>query len=139
GRAQIVKESGLVIASSYGASLADRAQSVEYAAVKDHGARARGHGSGYLRASFPGEGDWIIGYADTGLSGEHRNIDWSVVTSTKASAALATTSGTQFLIMGIALVSLACIVMFWVYLSLHVRSEIEEIDDEMRQVRDGAV
>ena len=41
--------------------------------------------------------------------------------------------------MGIALVSLACIVMFWVYLSLHVRSEIEEIDDEMRQVRDGAV
>ncbi len=138
GRAQIVKESGLVIASSNGASLADRAQSLEYAAVKDYGAKARGHGSGYLRASFPGEGDWIIGYADTGLSGEHRKIDWSVVTATKASAALATTSGTQFLIMGIALVSLACIVLFWVYLSLHARSEIEEIEEEMRQVRDSA-
>ena len=43
----------------------------------------------------------------------------------------------QFMIMGIALVSLACIVLFGVYLALHSRSEIEEIDEEMRHASEA--
>ena len=132
GRSALVRDDGSVIISSDGVSLADNAQSFEYAAILDRGAMSRGRNSGFIRAAFPREGDWLIAYADTGLASEYRELDWSVVAASKASVALAGSSGTQILIMGIALVSLAGIVLFGVYLALHSRSEIEELDEEMR-------
>ncbi|NJN06030.1 MAG: hypothetical protein HC814_06205 [Rhodobacteraceae bacterium] len=40
-------------------------------------------------------------------------------------------SGVQILIMGIALLSLACVVFLIVYLALHRQSEIEEVEERM--------
>jgi len=137
GRTALVKNDGSVIAGSDGVSLADGARSFEYAAVQDRGVTSRGLSSGYLRAAFPDTGDWLIAFADTGLAAEYRKLNWSVVAATKASVALAPFAGMQFLIMGISLVSLACIVLFGVYLALHSRSEIEEIDEEMRHASES--
>lgn len=138
GRSALVKSDGSVIIDSDGVSLADSSKSSDYAAVLDRGDKERGRSSGYLMAGFPDEGDWLIAYADTGLASEYRELDWSVVAASKASVALAGSSATQFLIMGIALVSLAGIVLFGVYLALHSRSEIEELDEEMRRTTQAA-
>ena len=133
GRAALVKGDGSVIVSSDGVTLSSRAKSPEYAAVLDWLPAGGQLGSGYLRASFPSRGSLLVAYADTGLRSEYRELDWSAVSSTKASDALGTFAGTQFVIMAIALLSLACIVFFGVYLALHSRSEIEEIEEEMHR------
>ena len=130
GVASIVKSNGTVIASSRGASFAERSISPEYQAVIDAKESFRGRASGSLRAAFPSR-DYLIAFADTGLKDEFGQLDWATVVSEDATALLGDSSGPQMLIMAIALLSLALVIFVIVYFEMHRQSEIDEIEEEM--------
>jgi hypothetical protein len=130
GVASIVKSNGTVIASSGGASFAERSISPEYQAVIDAKESFRGRASGSRRAAFPSR-DYLIAFADTGLKDEFGQLDWATVVSEDATALLGDSSGPQMLIMAIALLSLALVIFVIVYFEMHRQSEIDEIEEEM--------
>lgn len=133
GRISLVRADGLVIAGSDLASLADRTTSPDYEAIVDAQDRFKGVGSGYMNASFSGEGERLLAFADTGLGSEFRRLAWHVVASQSAPLALQQAAFVQLIIMGIALLTLACVVFLAVYFSLHRPSEIEEIEEQMAE------
>lgn len=132
GRMALVLADGTVIASSDGVTLADRARSAEWAAYLDAKASFEGFSAGSFQADFPNEGQVIIAFADTGLKGDYRKLDWHVVAGRPAAEAIGPLASVQFMIMLIALLSLACVVFVAVYFALHRRSEIEEIREDMQ-------
>jgi hypothetical protein len=134
GHLELVKSDGSVIAGTRKVSLADRIQSQDWAAIRDAESRFVDHSSGYLRASFPGGRDTLLAFADTGLKDEYRKLDWFIVASQDASALLADSLLTQFIIMAIALLTLAGVVFLAVYFTLHTQSEIDEIEEQMHTV-----
>jgi len=54
-----------------------------------------------------------------------------IVSAENASGGLGGMAGVVALVMGIALLSLACVVFFLVYFALHRQSEIEEVEEGM--------
>jgi hypothetical protein len=133
GHMELVKSDGSVIAGSREVTLADRIQSLDWATIRDAESELT-DSSGYLRAEFPGGQDSLLAFADTGLNDEYRKLDWFIVASQDASALLADSSLTQFIIMAIALLTLACVVFLAVYFTLHTQSEIDEIEEQMHTV-----
>ncbi len=133
GRMALVKSDSSIIAGSGGVSLSDRAQSVDYEAIRDAGKRFEGLSTGYMKAKFSGNEDRLVAFADTGLGREFRNLEWHVVASQNATDVLGPSSVTQALIMTIALLTLASVVFIAVYFSLHRQSEIEEIEEMSHQ------
>ena len=134
GHLELVKGDGSVIAGTRSITLADRIQSSDWAAFRDAASEFADHSSGYMRASFPGNRDSLLAFADTGLNDEYRKLDWFIVASQDANALLAGASLTQFIIMAIALLTLAGVVFLAVYFTLHAQSEIDEIEEEMHTV-----
>lgn len=127
--AAVVDASGQVIASSDGASVADRIVAPEFEAFQDASGSFRNRSTGYFIAPFPDGGERFVAFASVGTRDELQQLDWMVVTSQAAQEVLAITSGTQFLIMAIALLSLASVVFLAVYFQLHTQSEIEEMEE----------
>ncbi len=134
GHMELIKADGSVIAGTREVSLANITQSQDWAAIRDAKSQFADHSSGYLRASFPGGRDSLLAFADTGLNDEYRKLNWFVVASQDASILLADSSLTQFIIMAIALLTLAGVVFLAVYFTLHAQSEIDEIEEQMHTV-----
>jgi hypothetical protein len=134
GHMELVKSDGSLIAGTRELSLADHIQSQDWAAIRDAENEFAGHSSGFLRAGFPGGRDRLLAFADTGLNDEYRKLNWFVVASQDAGSLLADSSLTQFFIMAIALLTLACVVFLAVYFTLHTQSEIDEIEEQMHTV-----
>lgn len=137
GSAAVVTADGQVIVSSSGASVADRAVAPEFEAFEDAAASFRNRSAGHFTAEFPDRGETYVAFAGIGLGDELQQLDWMVVASQPAQELLAVASGTQILIMAIALLSLASVVFLAVYFQLHTQSDIEEIED-LRHGRQGA-
>ncbi len=133
GRVALVKSDGTVIAGSDHVSLADRARSEDYSAIQDNRDAFGGAAAGHMTAAFPGGREKLLAFADTGLKGEFRKLDWIVSVAQDAPAALREAAFIQLIIMGIALLSLAAVVFLAVYFSLHRQSEIEEIEQDMAE------
>ncbi len=137
-RMALVNADGTIIAGTGGVSLSDRAQSIDFGAIEDAAGRFEGRSAGHMKARFSAGEERLVAFADTGLGREHRKLQWQVVASQDAEEALGPSSVSQALIMTIALLTLASIVFFAVYFSLHRQSEIEEME-EMRHPTEEAV
>jgi len=138
GRALLVKRDGAIIASSVeGVTLSSGMMSQEMAAVTDALSTLQGRQIGYIEAGMPGEGDTLIGFADTGLLDDYSELQWVVVVAQRSAEAFAPVLRTQRLTMGIAFTAMACVVLFAVYVSLHRKSEIDEIEEEMSRIGDS--
>lgn len=129
GVVALAKGDGTLVASSETLSVTDQIRSPEVDAFLDAKDSFQGRASGHFRASFPNGREAYVAFARTGLREQYKRLDWIVVA---AEDVLETTlSGVQILIMGIALLSLACVVFLIVYLALHRQSEIEEVEERM--------
>ena len=134
GHMELIKSNGQIIAGTREVSLANPVESRDWATIQDAESELRGQSSGYLRATFPDGRDNLIAFADTGLRDEYRKLDWFVVANQDASTVLAGASLTQLIIMAIALLTLAGVVFLAVYFTLHMQSEIDEIEEQMKTV-----
>lgn len=130
GRALLVKQDGTVIRGP-NSTLSMGLKSQEYAAVVDALSSFQGRQTGYLVANLGAAGgDTIIGFADTGLKEDFKNLGWVVLVAQPTEEAFAPIRTTQRLILLIAALAFLAVVVVGVYFSLHQKGEIEEIEEE---------
>ncbi len=122
----LVKDDGTVIAAP-DASLATKMTSPEFLAVQDSLRTIGGRQTGYLVTSVPELGQRLIGFADTGLKEDYRNLSWVVLVSQGARDAFASIRLVGRLTAFLALIGLAMVVMLVAYVSLHRREPFEEL------------
>lgn len=129
GRTMLVKNDGTVIASSAGPTLSMNHQSAEHAALVDASESLRGQSNGYINTVLSGEGETLIGFADTGLRSDYTNLDWKVIVAQGSAEALAPMRNVQRVIMLLVFIALAAVVFLAVYFALHRKDEIEEMEE----------
>jgi hypothetical protein len=130
GRALLVKQDGTVIWGP-NTTLSMGLKSDDYAAVIDALSSVQGRQTGYLVANLGAAGgDTIIGFADTGLKEDFKNLGWVVLVAQPTEEAFAPIRTTQRLILLIAALAFLAVVVVGVYFSLHQKGEIEEIEEE---------
>lgn len=130
GRALLVKQDGTVIRGP-NTTLSMNLKSDDYSAVVDALSSFRGRQTGYLVANLGAAGgDTIIGFADTGLKEDFKNLGWVVLVAQPTEEAFAPIRTTQRLILLIASLAFLAVVVVGVYFSLHKKGEIEEIEEE---------
>jgi hypothetical protein len=130
GRALLVKQDGTVIHGP-NTTLSMGLKSEDYAAVVDALSSIHGRQTGYLVANLGAAGgDTIIGFADTALKEDFKNLGWVVLVAQPTEEAFAPIRTTQRLILLIAALAFLGVVVLGVYFSLHRKAEIEEIEEE---------
>ena len=130
GRALLVKEDGTVIRGP-NTTLSMGLKSPEYSAVIDALSSIQGRQTGYLVADLGAAGgETIIGFADTGLKEDFKNLGWVVLVAQPTEEAFAPIHTTQSLILLITAFAFAAVVVVGVYFSLHRKAEYEEIEEE---------
>ena len=138
GKVYLAKKDGAVIFGTDGLTLADEERSAEVEAVVDARGSYEGRTSGSFDATFPGGRRARLAFAHLGLEERYPKLDWMVVAAEESTGELGAVSMATVLIMGIALLSLACVVFLVVYFALHQPSEIEEVEEEMGATIKGA-
>jgi hypothetical protein len=128
GRALLVKEDGTVI-SGPNTTLSMNLKSPEHEAVLDSLKTLQGRETGYLVADFGDRGETLIGYADTGLKEDYKDLSWVVLVSQPTDEAFKPIITSQRFIMFIAFLGITAAVMLAVYFSLHRKGEIEEFEE----------
>ncbi|HYM07008.1 MAG TPA: cache domain-containing protein [Terriglobales bacterium] len=128
-RAFLARQDGEVIS---GPNLtAPRAvKSEEYQAVHDRLSAADGRPTGYLVTRLKQLGPTLIGFADTGLKKDYKDLAWSVVISQPTKDAFAPVRRAERLIELMILVGLLALIFLAVYFSLHRKDEIQETEEE---------
>jgi hypothetical protein len=130
GRALLVKEDGTVIRGP-NTTLSMGLKSDEYSAVVDALRSIQGRQTGYLVAHLGAAGgDTIIGFADTGLKDDFKNLGWVLLVAQPTEEAFAPVRTTQRLILLITALAFLAVIVVGVYFSLHQKGEIEEIEEE---------
>jgi len=131
-RVLLVKDDGTVIGGPQ-ISLAMNYKSAEYAALRDSLQTLGGRQTGYLATDVPGGGRRLIGFADTGLKQDYRNLSWVVLVSQDDRDALAPVNVVGRLLAALSLLALATVTVSGVYFSLHRRVPFAVIDELHRQ------
>ncbi len=127
-RTLLVKNDGTVIAGA-GFSLASAVKSKEAAALRDAFGGIEGRPSGYLVADVEGGGRRMIGFADTGLKRDYRNLDWHVIVSQEEREALSPVRGIARMLAFLVLLALVTVTLSAVYFSIHRRMPMAAIDE----------
>ncbi len=122
----LVKDDGTVI-SAPEANLSMNMTSQEFVAVEDALETIEGRQTGYLVSDISRLGRRLIGFADTGLKEDYRNLGWVVLVSQDASEAFASIRFVGRLTAFLALVGLAMVVFVAMYFSLHRREPYEDV------------
>lgn len=127
-RTLLVKEDGTVIAGA-GISLANIVKSRELSALRDAFGTLGGHPPGYLVTDVEGGGRRMIGFADTGLKRDYRNLDWFVTVSQEEREAFAPVRGVARMLAFLVLLALITVTLSAVYFSIHRRVPMAGIEE----------
>jgi hypothetical protein len=136
-RTVLVKEDGTVIASPE-ATLSANLKSAEFAAVRDAMATLEGRQTGYVVTDVPEMGRRLIGFADTGLKADYKNLGWAVLVSQDAREAFASIRMVGRLTAFLAAVGLLLVTLLVVYFSLHRRVVYEPLLEAVESKKAGA-
>lgn len=126
-RTLLVKDDGTAIAGPQ-VNLALNLKSEELAALQDALERLGARETGYLEADVAGAGRRLIGFADTGLKQDYRNLGWVVLVSQSTREAFHPIRATGRLIGLVSVLGLAGVILLAVYFALHRRQVLTEIE-----------
>jgi hypothetical protein len=124
-RSNLVKDDGTVI-SGGGTSLAMKVKSEELAAVREVMQTPAGRERGFQNADVGGR-RVLIGYADTGLRNDYRQLGWTVLVAQDWYEAVAPVRGLVRLVALLVFVGLLGVTFAAVYFSLHRPRPITDI------------
>ncbi len=127
-RTLLVKEDGTVISAPQ-VDLAMKLKSGEYAAVQEALGTVHGRERGYIVAELPNVGQTLIGFADTGLKRDFRNLAWLVLVCQSTREAFAPVRVVERLIGFTSVLGLAMVTVAAAYFSLHRKRTFTEIDE----------
>ncbi|HYM11386.1 MAG TPA: cache domain-containing protein [Bryobacterales bacterium] len=128
-RAFLMRQDGEVI-SGLNLAAPSGVKAEEYQAVRDWLSAADGRPAGYVVTNLKQLGFTLIGFADTGLKKDYKDLAWSVVISQPTRDAFAPVRQTERLIELMILIGLLAVIFLAVYFSLHRENEIQQIEEE---------
>ena len=108
-------------------SLSMNLKAAEHAALDDALGNPKAREIGYVVADLPGGGRNLVGFADTGLKRDYRNLDWVVLVSQDAGEAMAAIRGISRFALLMVILGLLMVVLFSVYFYLHRRQQTTDI------------
>ncbi len=124
-RIQLVKDDGTVITAP-GVTLGMNMRSPEFDAIREFLTDPVAVQRGYALARAGDSSDLLIGYADTGLRGDYRNLGWMVLVAQETRAAFAPVTGVLRLLWFMVISGLAATTLMAVYFSLHRKITYED-------------
>lgn len=138
GRMFLVRDDGVVIQAT-GVTPAMKIKSDEYTAIRDALGTLRGREAGYLYATLPKGGSYLIGFADAGLREAYPNLPWIVLASQEEGEVVGpvlTMAGYALLMMVLVLLMLT---VLGVYVFLHRKQRLEDIEETPQNPQGMAV
>ncbi len=117
-RRMLIKEDGTII-SGPGVTLSMNAKAEEYSLAREALQSAAGRQTGFAQGPLSNEKDTLIGFADTRLHEDYKNLRWLVLVAQDARDAYASIRQVVRFIWFMALMSLAAVTFLAVYFSLH--------------------
>jgi hypothetical protein len=127
-RIQLIKDDGTVITAP-NAMPGLNLKSEEFAVLQDATQSLHRRQTGYVVASVLGGGE-LIGFADTGLKEDYRNLGWMVVVAQDVQEAFAATRTVRIMLALMILIGLAAVTLLAAYFSLHRRRTVMDIHPE---------
>ncbi|HWQ53296.1 MAG TPA: cache domain-containing protein [Bryobacteraceae bacterium] len=127
GRTLLVRNDGYVISSPQ-TTVPVKVKSEEYAALQENAATMEGRESGYLVSEIRGRRN-LIGYAQTDLNRNYRNLGWTVVVTQETTEAFAAVRTVERLIAFMSLLGLAAVTFVAVYFASHRKAPFTEIGE----------
>ncbi len=128
GRTLLVKDDGTVI-SGPRVDLSMNLKSPEFAAVQEEIGTLSGRQTGYVVADLSRSGRHLIGFADTGLKRDYRNLAWIVLVAQDTREAFAPTRMVERLIGFVSVLGLAMLTLLAAYFALHRREPFADIGE----------
>jgi len=136
GRLFLVRNDGTVIEAP-GITPAMNIRSEEYAAIRDALGTLRGREAGYIYTTLSNRESYLIAFADTGLKDAYSNLPWIVLASQETKEITGPVrSMVAFALMAMIL-ALLLLTLLAVYVFLHQKQELEDIEvrnEERRSV-----
>jgi hypothetical protein len=127
-RASLVKDDSTIVGAP-NITYSMKMTSNVFTAVKDAMQTLEGRQTGYIVADVKGEARKLIGFADTGLREDYRNLDWVVLVSQDTQEAFRPIRTIGRLLAFMALIGLATVMFLGVYFSIHWKEEMAEIEE----------
>lgn len=136
GRLFIVRDDGTVIEAP-GVSPSMKMKSEEYAAIRDAMGSLRGRQTGYFYTTLSNRESYVIAFADTGLKDAYANLPWIVLASQQTKEVTGPMRSTVAFALIVMILALLVLTLLAVYVFMHRRQELEDIetpDDRPRPV-----
>lgn len=127
-RMQLVRDDGTVIAAPQ-VAFSKRTKSVEYAAVRDAIGTLAARQTGYIVASFSDGRSQLIGFADTGLKQDYRNLGWIVLVCQDTKQAFTAVRLVGNLIAFVSAIGIVMVTLLVVYFAMHRKEPFTEIGE----------
>lgn len=128
GRILLVKEDGTVICAPQ-TTLSMNSKSGEYAAVQQAMGVLAERQTGYVVADVVGASRQVIGFANTGLKQDYRNLGWVALVSQDARQAFAPIRFVDRLIFFVSALGLAMVTLLVLYFAMHRRVVFAEVGE----------
>lgn len=127
GRLFIVRDDGTVIEAT-GVSPSMRMKSEEYAAVHDALGSLRGRQTGYFYTSLSNRESYVIAFADTGLKDAYATLPWIVLATQQTKEITGPIRSTVAFALAVMIIALLVLTLLAVYVFLHQKQELEDIE-----------
>jgi hypothetical protein len=128
GRLFFVRSDGTVIEAS-GITPAMKIQSEEYAAIRDALGTLRGREAGYIYTNLSNRQSYVIAFADTGLKDAYSNLPWIVVASQETKEITGPVRSMVAFALLAMIVAMLLLTLLAVYVFLHQKQELEDIEE----------
>lgn len=134
-RAMLVNDNGIIV-SGPNADVFARVHSQEFAAIRESLGSLEGSQNGWAMANLPA-GQYLVGYANTGLKKNHENLGWLVLVSQEERQATASIRQVGQFAMLMVILGLFMVMLLCVYYYLHRSQRFAHLREEFPVERPG--
>ena len=127
GRVFLIKDDGTVV-NSPGASPSMKVKAEEYAAIRDALGTLQGRETGYIDATLPHGGTYLIGFADTGLKQAYPNLGWIVVATQDEREAFGPIFNMARFALLLVILSVLMLTVLGAYVFLHRKQQLSDLE-----------
>jgi len=137
GRLFLVGNNGTVIEAP-GVTPSMKIKSEEFAAIRDALGSLRGREAGYIYTTLSNRQSYLIGFADTGLKDAYANLPWIVLASQETREITGPVRSMVAFALMVMILALLVLTLLAVYVFLHRKQEIDDIESTEDKTRSVA-
>jgi Cache domain len=127
GRVVLVRDDSTVV-SATGVPASLKLTAEEYGAAREALATLRGRQTGYVVSGLPSGGNYLIGFADTGLKEAYPNLGWTIIASQEEGEAFGPVRNLARFAVVMTVLGLLMLTLLAAYVFMHTRERWADIE-----------